>query len=45
MFFYSCKVTIKSQDDGIPPLSLQKEFDIVITDVNESPTKILVGNI
>ena len=38
-------VTVRSTDDGVPPLSLVKTFLITVLDVNEPPSVISVSSL
>ena len=38
-------VTVRSTDDGSPPLFLDESFLITVHDVNEPPSHILVSNL
>lgn len=37
-------ILVKSTDSGEPPLSLEDTFNVVITDVNDPPTDIVLDN-
>ena len=41
----SHQITVKSTDDGNPPLSVQVSLVINLQDVNEKPTKVTLSNI
>lgn len=37
-------ITVRSEDNGIPPLSVKQQFTVVVLDVNEAPNHIRLSN-
>ena len=40
-----CNVTVRSTDDGVPPLYREETFLVTVLDVNENPTLVIVSNL
>lgn len=35
-------ITIRSTDNGVPPLYIEESFTIYVEDINEAPSKITI---
>ena len=45
LFFVTCTVSVQCQDNGSPPYSIQRDFTVQVSDVNEAPYDIRLNGL